>query len=103
MDDANTLSSREYNEVQHEAIERIIREKEAYIEALERERDAQRHPNFRTEESAEKGGLRRELEQMEVRLVMSENEKQSALREMFVLQEKFEEYRRCCEGDLRGY
>jgi hypothetical protein len=47
--------------VQHEAIERIIREKEAYIEALERERDAHHHPNFRTEESAEKGSMRREL------------------------------------------
>ena len=56
---------------------------------MERERDAQRHPNFRTEESAEKGGLRRELEQMEMRLVLSENEKQSALRENFALQEKF--------------
>jgi hypothetical protein len=103
MDDANTLSSREYNEVQHEAIERIIREKEAYIEALERERDAHHHPNFRTEESAEKGSMRRELEQMEMRLVLSENERQSALRENLALQEKFEEYRRYCEGDLKSY
>jgi hypothetical protein len=30
-------------------------------------------PSFRTEESAEKGGLRRELEQIEMRLILAEN------------------------------
>lgn len=40
---------------------------------------------------------------MEMRLVLSENEKQSALRENLALQEKFEEYRRYCEGDLKSY
>jgi hypothetical protein len=104
VEDANTLSSREYNEVQTDAIERIIREKEAYIELLEREREAShRLPNFRTEESAEKGGLRRDLEQMEMRLILAENEKQSILRENLALQEKFEEYRKYCEGDLKSY
>ncbi len=38
-----------------------------------------------------------------MRLVLCENERQSALRENLALQEKFEEYRRYCEGDLKSY
>jgi hypothetical protein len=43
-------------------------------------------PNFSTEESAEKGSLRREIEQIEMRLILTQNEKQGLLRENLVLQ-----------------
>lgn len=51
----------------------MIREKDSYIEMLERENQVNRQINFRTEESGAKDGLRRELEQMDVRLIMAEN------------------------------
>lgn len=55
LEDMNTLSSREYRDIQTQAIEKIIREKEAYIALLEKERESSaKVPNFRTEESAEK-------------------------------------------------
>ena len=39
MEDINTLSSREYRDVQTMAIEKIIKEKEAYISMLEKEKE----------------------------------------------------------------
>ena len=51
MEDINTLSSREYRDIQTQAIEKIIKEKEAYISLLEKD-GVNRNINFRTEESA---------------------------------------------------
>ena len=62
MEDINTLSSREYRDVQTMAIEKIIKEKEAYISMLEKEKEREavnRSINFRTEESGEKSADRR--------------------------------------------
>lgn len=49
VEDLNTLSSREYRDIQTQAIEKIIKEKEAYIALLEKERESStKVPNFRT-------------------------------------------------------
>lgn len=63
-----------------------------------------RHINFRSEESTEKvSSFKRENEQLEMKIILTENEKQSILKENQALQQKFEEYRKYCEVDLKNY
>jgi hypothetical protein len=38
-----------------------------------------------------------------MKLILAENEKQSILKENYALQQKFEEYRKFCEVDLKNY
>jgi hypothetical protein len=76
MEDINTLSSREYKDIQTQAIEKIIREKDAYIEMLEKDKQhsANKNVSFRTEESAEKIYLyKREAEELEIKLALAAN------------------------------
>ena len=63
--------------MQTHAIEKIIREKEAYIAMLEKERDSvNRNINFKTEESGEKAvHYRRELDELSMKYTLMENEK----------------------------
>lgn len=38
-----------------------------------------------------------------MKIILTENEKQSILKENQALQQKFEEYRKYCEADLKNY
>lgn len=38
-----------------------------------------------------------------MKLVLAENEKESLLKQNLILQNKFEEYRKYCEADLKSY